>query len=148
MVYVRELLAWGLVSCALLCICGRDWFSLWKGIVGLRVGLMEKTQESWALRSEGKLSGDGELHSNRGQRSLRRSRETGGARHAWRPLRRLDGGLVGEALEGTSWRRRRGGGEGGAVGLAPEPASDAPELCGLGKALTVSEPTSTPCEMQ
>lgn len=106
MVYIRELLVWGLVSCALLCLCGRDWFSLWKGVFGLRVGLMEKTQESWALRSEEKLSGDGELHSNHRQRSLRKSREPGGARHAWRPLWRLDGGLVWEALEGTSWRRR------------------------------------------
>lgn len=52
MISIRELLSWGLVSCALICICGRDWFCLWKGVVGLRVGLMEKTLGSWALRRE------------------------------------------------------------------------------------------------
>lgn len=35
-------------------------------------------------------------------------------------------------------------GEWGAVGLSSKPASDASELCGLGQALTVSEPDFLP----
>lgn len=46
----------------------------------------------------------------------------------------------------VAWSRRRAGegGKGRAVGLASEPVSDAPELCGLGKVLTISEPDFLP----
>lgn len=106
MISFRELLSWGPVSCALIHICGRDWFCLWKGVAGLRAGLTEKTPGSWALRSEWKLSGDGELQSSCGERSPWKSREPGS--------------LVWEVLGETSRRRRQG--------RASEPASEAPEL--------------------
>lgn len=46
----------------------------------------------------------------------------------------------------VAWSRRRAGegDKGRAVGLASEPVSDAPELCGLGKVLTISEPDFLP----
>lgn len=111
---------------------------LWKEVLGLRVGLMEKTLESWALRSEYKLSDDAfQLWGEKPEE------EQG--------VRKEPGMLGGHCEDWTvAWsgrRRRRQAGKGGRV-WPRSPLLMLLSCVAWPKCLRFQSLTSSPCERQ